>query len=133
MKYLVDANTLSEPTRPQPDARVLERLTRYEADIAMAATAFHEMVFGALRLPKSKKRTALVAYLQDLEATFPTLPYSRDAARWHAEERARLFRKTPSFTDGQIAAVAAVHDLILVTRNVVHFKPFSVTVENWFD
>ena len=34
MKYLVDANVLSEPTKPAPDGRVIEWLRAHEPDIA---------------------------------------------------------------------------------------------------
>ena len=39
---------------------------------------------------------------------------------------------TPSFIDGQIAAIASVNGLILVTRNIDDFKPFlRLKIENW--
>ncbi|OQX23219.1 MAG: VapC toxin family PIN domain ribonuclease, partial [Desulfobacteraceae bacterium IS3] len=40
--------------------------------------------------------------------------------------------QTPSFADGQIAAIAKVNDLILVTRNTSDFKIFAdLKIENW--
>lgn len=62
------------------------------------------------------------------------LPYDEAAADWHADERARLaaIGLTPPFADGQIAAVAAVNGLVLVTANVADFRHFQgVTVEDW--
>ncbi len=62
------------------------------------------------------------------------LPYDERAAEWHAKERARLSLKgrTPSFVDGQIAAIAKVNGLVLVTRNTTDFKSFSkLVIENW--
>ena len=62
------------------------------------------------------------------------LPYDDRAAEWHAKERARLSSKglTPSFVDGQIAAISAVNGLILITRNVNDFKQFlRLKVQNW--
>jgi tRNA(fMet)-specific endonuclease VapC len=53
-----------------------------------------------------------------------------------AGERARLVRLglPPPIADGQIAAVAAVNSLILVTRNVADFANFrNLDIENWFD
>lgn len=64
----------------------------------------------------------------------PILDYDRDAAEWHARERARLVSKgqTPPFVDGQIAAIAHIHDLILVTSNVQDFSRFKgVRVQSW--
>ena len=65
----------------------------------------------------------------------PLLPYDQAAADWHAEERARFsgIGLSPPFADGQIAAIAKVHDLIVVTANVIDFEHFAdITVENWF-
>jgi len=52
----------------------------------------------------------------------------------NAKELARLSSrgKTPSFVDGQIASIARINELILVTRNSADFKEFSgLTLENW--
>lgn len=67
-------------------------------------------------------------------ATFPVLDYDRRAADWHARERARLsaLGRTPPFVDGQIAAIAYVNDLFLVTTNVRDFEDFQgLRLENW--
>ncbi len=64
----------------------------------------------------------------------PILDYDRAAAEWHASERARLAAKgeTPPFVDGQIAAIARVHDLMLVTFNAGDFKRFEgIRVLTW--
>lgn len=68
-------------------------------------------------------------------ATIPILPYDEAAARWHGQEQARLARlgRTPAFIDGQIAAIAKVNGLVLVTRNLKDFENFTeLSVENWF-
>ncbi len=70
-----------------------------------------------------------------VRSTIPILPYDINAATWHALERARLtsLGKTPAFADSQIAAVAKVNGLILVTNNVSDYQDFlEVTVVNWF-
>lgn len=66
--------------------------------------------------------------------SFPVLDYDREAADWHALERARLssIGKTPPFVDGQIAAIAFVNDLILVTSNLRDFEGFrGLQVQSW--
>jgi tRNA(fMet)-specific endonuclease VapC len=135
--YLLDTNVVTEPLRPAPNAYVLERLEQHEAEIAIASVVWHELLYGTYRLPPSAKRSAIEAYLNDVVAlSFPILPYDPPAAQWHAAERARLVSlgKTPPFVDGQIAAIARVNNLILVTANTSDFSTFQeLQVENWFD
>lgn len=134
-RYLLDTNVLSEPLRPRPDPQVVHRLTVHENVISTAAMVAHELLFGWAKLPASKKKRAIEAYLDDLLASaLEVLPYDHDAARWHAHERARLERlgRPVSYRDSQIAAVARVNGLILVTANVGDFSPLSgLTIEDW--
>lgn len=136
LAYLLDTNVLSEPLTEKPNQHVLAMLARHQGAISTAAPVWHELVFGCNRLPASKKRQAIERYLQEvIAATIPILPYDQAAATWHGEERARLMAKgrTPSFTDGQIAAIARQNDLALVTRNARDFRVFAgLKVENWF-
>lgn len=121
---------------PSPDPNLMERLRRHSGEIATAAPAWHELIFGCRRLPHSKKRSVIERYLREVvEGTVPILPYDAASAAWHGEERARLARTgdTPPFVDGQIAAIARVNGLILVTRNTADFRRFEgIRVENWF-
>lgn len=59
VKYLVDANVLSEPTRPTPDARVVEWLRLNEREIAVDPIVLGELSYGILLLPHGKKRARL--------------------------------------------------------------------------
>jgi tRNA(fMet)-specific endonuclease VapC len=133
--YLLDTNVLSEPLRPSPDALVLEHLREHRSDLVTASPVWHELVFGAARLPPSRRRRAIERYLQDVVwATMPVLAYDAAAAEWHAHERARLAEigNPRPFVDGQIAAIARVNELILVTANVADFVAFSgLIVEDW--
>lgn len=135
MKYLVDTNVLSEPVKNVPSASVMKKLAMYQHKIVTCTVVCHELLFGCLRLPISRKREAVESYLNDVVfSTVPVLSYDFQAAKWHAEERARLMSigRTPSFADGQIAAIAGVNGLILVTRNVSDFEVFSgLSLENW--
>ncbi len=93
------------------------------------------MLFGAAISRSSRKRELIERYLRDVVGpTLPVFPYDAPAAEVHAFERARLSRlgKTPPFADGQIAAIARINGLVLVTRNVVDFRAFEgLEIENW--
>ncbi|WP_089730070.1 type II toxin-antitoxin system VapC family toxin [Candidatus Thiosymbion oneisti] len=138
LRYLLDTNILSEAIKPQPSLSVLEHTNRHKSELSTASVVVHELLFGCLRLPfEAKRRTDLQNYLdQVILAGLPIFSYDIAAALWHSQERARLTAqgKPPPFTDGQIAAIAKVNDLILVTRNIDDFNGFEgLTVENWFD
>jgi len=135
MKYLLDTNVLSESVKTSPQKSVLKLTERHQHEIVTAAPVWYELFYGCQRLPVSRKREILETFLYDvLKPNMTILPYDERAAEWHAKERARLtsLGQMPSFVDGQIAAIAKVNDLILVTRNTSDFKKFSgLKLENW--
>ena len=137
LRFLLDTNIVSEPLRPKPNPKILDRLQQHQAEIAIPALVWHELWFGCQRLPRSAKRTAIEAYLTEVVAvSMPVLAYDESAAEWHARERARLFAlgQTPPFVDGQIAAVAHANQLSLVTINVQDDRGFAdLLVTNWTD
>jgi len=134
-RYLLDTNIISEPLRPEPNTEVLRQLRENEDVIALAAPVWHELVHGAQLLEQSKKRRTIEHYLANVvRSSFPILPYDELAADWHASERARLTKAglTPTFVDGQIAAITRTNDLILITANRRDFERFSdLAMEDW--
>jgi tRNA(fMet)-specific endonuclease VapC len=135
LRYLLDTNVLSEPMRPAPDPEVIARIAEARDTIATTAPVWHEIELGRLLLPPGKRRRAIDAMVDAFSNVLVILPYDTNAASWHARERARLHRrgKPPPFVDGQIASIAAVNDLVLVTRNVRDFSGFaSLDIESWF-
>jgi tRNA(fMet)-specific endonuclease VapC len=134
-RYLLDTNVLSERLRLQPHPTVIQHLNANEGRVATAAPVVHELLFGALRLPRSSKCELIEHFLSDaVLATMPILPYDTTAAEWHAHERARLVTtgRTPPFLDGQIAAIAHTNGLILVTANVADYRNFAdLQIEDW--
>jgi tRNA(fMet)-specific endonuclease VapC len=135
LRYLLDTNVISEPVRPVQDPGVIRRLRLRENEICIASVVWHELLFGWERLPDSRKKREIERYLfQVVRPNLPALPYDSDAAEWHARERARLAAvgRTPPFVDGQIAAIAKVNDLVLVTANRPDFEVFEgVQIEDW--
>ena len=120
-----------------PNASVLKALAENFNAVSTASVVYHELCFGWLIMPESRRKTEAGDYIrQQVEETLAILPYCDDAASWHATERARLRKigKTPPFLDGQIAAIAAVNNLTLVTRNTKDFQHFqNLKIENWFE
>jgi len=134
-RFLLDTNVLSEAVKTMPDTQVMSMLQRHEGEIATAAPVWHELRYGCLRLPVSRKRELIETYLHEVVwRNVDILAYDDQAAALHAEVRAQLSARgqTPSFVDGQIAAIAQVNELILVTRNTSDFEVFpDLEVVNW--
>jgi tRNA(fMet)-specific endonuclease VapC len=137
LSYLLDSNILSEPSRSHPNVHVQSRLRTHSHAVCTAAPVLHQLRYGLARMPDGRRKQALTHYLeQAVQQRLTILPYDRDAALWHAEERARLTAqgRTPPFIDGQIAAIAMVNSLTLITRNTDDFADFAgLTVANWFE
>ncbi|MBV6621463.1 MAG: type II toxin-antitoxin system VapC family toxin [Rivularia sp. (in: Bacteria)] len=135
-RFLLDTNIISEPLRPIPNSNVMTKLREYEHEIVTTTIVYHELLFGCYRLPESKKRQIIEKYIKEvIEPNIPLISYDANAAKWHAIERARLMKigKAPSFADSQIAAIAKVNELILLTNNVSDFANFAeLQIENWF-
>ena len=135
IRYLLDANALSEPIKPMPNRTVTDRIDAHRNEVATAAPVWSELLFGCFRLPESARRSIIEDYLLNIvQTTVTILPFDRRAAEWHASERARLggIGLTPPFVDSQIAAVAFVNNLTLVTANTSDFSNFdSLRVEDW--
>jgi tRNA(fMet)-specific endonuclease VapC len=134
-RYLLDTSIVSSPVAKVQSPQVLAQLEERGHECAIAAPVWHELTFGCQRLPRGKRRDAIETYLQAVVlASFPVLAYDEAAAHWHGLERARLesLGKPAPFVDGQIAAIAHVNELTLVTANVKDFARFKgVEVENW--
>ncbi|OFW16244.1 MAG: twitching motility protein PilT [Acidobacteria bacterium RIFCSPLOWO2_12_FULL_67_14] len=135
LRFLLDTGVVSAPISKTPDPVILQRLEEYGLECAIAAPVWHELTYGCRRLPEGRRRAALDAYLEEVvRGSFPILPYDEAAAAWHGRERARLeaLGRPAPFVDGQIAAIARVQGLVLVTTNRRDFARFKgVTVANW--
>ena len=140
MKYLLDSNIVSEPSKPVPNENVLVKLSANRKDCVISTVSFFEMLHGVLILPDGRRKQRLLTYLNEtVEPFYKFLSYDLNASKVQAEITAKLEaigRPTP-YADTQIASIAIANDLILVTRNVKDFAiikdNFNLQIENWFE
>jgi toxin FitB len=134
VKYLVDANVLSEPTRPEPNREVVEWLREHESEIVVDPIVLGEIRFGILLLPAGRRRDRLQQWFAAGVETVGCLPWeAATGLRW-AELIAHLRRtgRSMPIKDSLIAATALVHGLTVVTRNRRDFESAGVPVVDPF-
>lgn len=134
MKYLVDANVLSEPTKPTPEPRVVAWLRAHEPDLTVDPVILGELRFGILILPKGRKRTSLERWFDAGVGRLHCLPWDADTGLKWAELLARLRTRGRAMPikDSLIAATAAVHGLTVASRNREDFVNAGVRIVDPF-
>lgn len=134
MAFLLDTNVVSEPVKRRPHERVVAWIEAQDpAELFLASQTIGELIRGARRLTDPDRGERLERWIEtDLRRQFENrvLPFDRPAAvTWGRlmgdGDRAG---RTPSAADAQIAAVAIVHKLVLVTRNIEDFDRFDLAL-----
>ena len=134
MKYLVDANVLSEATKPAPHASVVAWLRNNEREIAVDPIILGEVRFGILLLPKGRRRARLERWFDDGVQRVQCIPFeAKTALRW-AELLAALRRsgRAMPIRDSLIAATALAHGMTVVTHNRRDFEKAGVKIVDPF-
>ncbi len=134
MRYLVDANVLSEPTRPRPKPAVVDWLRRYERDIAVDPIVLGEIRFGILLLAKGAKRNKLEAWFNEGVQRIHCLSWdARTGLRWsELLARLRASGRAMPVKDSMIAATALTYGLTIATRDRVDFEKAEVRIVDPF-
>jgi len=128
VRYLVDANVLSEATKPLPDQRIVEWLQSNERSLVVDPVILGEVRFGILLLKPGARRTRLEDWFERGIRRIECLPWDSDVGMRWSRLLADLRRGgTPmSVKDSLIAASALAHNLALATLNQRDFKPAKV-------
>ncbi len=130
MTYLVDANVLSEPTKPAPSSKVIDWLSVNERNLVVDSIILGELCIGILALAPGRKRRQLEQWFGALLQTIECLPWDATISRRWARLVVDLKQKgtTMPLLDGMIAATALQHDLTIATRNTRDFKKAGLKV-----
>jgi predicted nucleic acid-binding protein len=132
--YLIDTNIVSELLRPNPEPAVTRWLDRHGADSGLPTTAIFELRLGAAQLPEGQRRDQLILAIERIVNRFGPRVYGFDRASAEMAgelvgESARRGRVLARM-DAQIAGIAAVYGLTLVTRNVGDFASTGLDLHN---
>jgi len=129
-RYLVDANVLSEATKPAPDQRVIDWLGHNEPELAVDPVILGEIRFGILLLPRGRRRSRLERWFEDGVQRLQCIPWEASTGLRWAELLATLRAegRAMPIKDSLIAATALTHDLAVVTLNLRDFDAAGVGV-----
>jgi predicted nucleic acid-binding protein len=134
MNFLLDTNVISETTKRQPAAAVLEWVAGQSIDtLYTASLAIAEIRAGIGRVVDPARRSDLVHWLeQKVRPFFAARIIEPDEACWMAMlavlDRAKARRRTLPVSDLIFAATAERHDMVVVTRNVKDFAGSGVRI-----
>ncbi|MEY2894115.1 MAG: hypothetical protein RJA98_4023 [Pseudomonadota bacterium] len=133
MSYLIDTNVLSELRRKAPDTQVVQWFARRPvATLYLSVLTLGELRKGIDAMADAARRLSLLDWLEtELPAFFAGRILPIDAAvadRW-GRIVAQAGRPVPA-VDSLLAATAAQHGLVLVTRNLRDVQDLGVPVLN---
>lgn len=124
MRFLLDTNVVSQFGRRTPNRNVMEWVERqHERDLVLSVITLRELWYGVdkARLSQHDEAEGLAAQVTALGQVYGDriLPVDAAVARIWASMLARSHKHVD---DTGLAATAAVHGLVVVTRNVAHLR-----------
>ena len=137
--WLIDTNVVSELRRARPAQKVRAFVAGQSGDVLFTSdVTFAEVRFGIEQMTDPVHRADLIHWLdRTLRPLFVgrVLPVTEDALlRWRLMlEAGRKTGHTPSEPDLLIAALAALADLIVVSRDISEFIAAGVPVFDPWD
>jgi tRNA(fMet)-specific endonuclease VapC len=134
LKYLLDTNVLSEVVRKNPNRGLLQRLNEVAArEVVTSAVCVAELRHGAARVAHGPRLWERIA--REILSRVDILPLGEAEAVRAGDLLATLeARGEPiGIEDVWIGATALEHRLIVVTRNLKHFRRIpGLTSESWW-
>lgn len=129
--YLLDTNTCVEYLRNRNPRVVLRVQGEPTQNIRLCSIVVGELFYGAFH---SANPAANLALLQRFVSKFASVPFDDPAAKIYGDQRAKLRKLgTPIGPhDMQIASIALLNGLTVVTHNVSEFSRVpGLVVEDW--
>lgn len=132
--YLLDTNVVSELRRHRPHGAVLAWLQAVEDPHLHLATVTLGEIQAGIELTREQdpgKARDLETWLDQVSQSFNIL--SMDGPAFRCWARLMHRRSDTLYEDAMIAAIARVHQLTVVTRNIRDFQDFGVELLNPFE
>jgi predicted nucleic acid-binding protein len=132
--YLVDADILSEATKPTPDSTVVDWLRTNEPELVVNPIILGEIRFGIHLLASGVRRRKLEKWFQGGVERMHCLPFEAGTGlRWaKLLSDLRIAGRSMAVKDSLIAATSLEHGLVVATRNVRDFSASGVKLVDPF-
>lgn len=135
--FVLDTNIISEAIKKQSDDNVTAWLLQNQESLYLTAITVGELWEGAFRLPVGKRREKLLLAIERITNGYNNrvLSYTSAAAQAYArmKDEARRHGRVLTVEDGMIAAICAVANATLATRNTKDFAHLGIGLVNPFE
>jgi predicted nucleic acid-binding protein len=129
--YLLDTNVVSELRRPRPHGAVVAWLQAIpDSNLYVSAVTIGEIQAGIELTREQDSEKASELWLEQVAESYNILVM--DARTFRSWARLMHRQSDHLIEDAMIAATAAVHDLIVATRNIRDYRRFGVKTFNPF-
>ncbi len=133
MNYVLDTNAVSAAMKGDPN--VLERMRAAgRKRLAVPEPVYAEIAYGIERLPKSKKRSKLLALYNAIYEELGSMPWTHGVTEHFVSVKSTLEHKGKRIEDfdAAIAAHALAAGAILATADLDHMeRVLGLKVEDW--
>jgi predicted nucleic acid-binding protein len=137
--FLLDTNVISmlSPSRAEASPAFRDWLERMDAEgrVYLSVVTIHELEKGIALLEYKgavAKAASLKLWLSGLIASYDDKILAADASAaalgGQLEAKANAAGFAPGMADAMIAGIAKAHDCTIVTCNMKHFLPFTISV-----
>lgn len=137
MNFLLDTNAVSEWAKPRPNPGLIRWMESADEDrVFLSVISIAELRYGVDRMPLGARRNRLDQWLRDeLPLRFEGRILSVDqnvAEAWgKIASRSEALGRPIGAMDAFLSAIAEVHRLTLVTRNISGFALLTAVVNPW--
>lgn len=135
MKYLLDTNIISELRKKSPDVQVIKWMENIDpAVLYLSCITVGELKMGALKKAKTDQVAGklLSKWIDELVSRYEEQIVLVDLATCNKWAELLAIDSTNAI-DSLLLAQAATRNMVLVTRNIKHFKIFDIECLNPFE
>jgi predicted nucleic acid-binding protein len=137
MNFLLDTNAVSEWVKPRPNPGLIGWMESADEDrVFLSVISLAELRYGVDHMADGARRSRLELWLRDelplrFEGRILSVDYLVAEAWGRTVSRCEALGRPIGAMDAFLSAIADVHRLMLVTRNVSDFPTLKTILNPW--